>query len=45
MLQPFPVQLMRAYPVSQKVGNVKNDTPDLTEPLEQVGEAKGDLFG
>src|SRR5215468_4212996 len=27
MLQPFPGQLMAAYPVSPKVGNVKNDTP------------------
>jgi len=32
---------MRAYPVSSKVGNVKNDTPDLIEPLEE----KRDLFG
>jgi len=33
MLQPFPAQLMAAYPVSPKVGNVKNDTPDLVQPL------------
>jgi putative SOS response-associated peptidase YedK len=33
MLQPFPAQLMVAYPVSPKVGNVKNDTPDLVQPL------------
>jgi len=33
MLQPFPAQLMAAYPVSPKVGNVKNDTPDLVHPL------------
>ena len=33
MLQPFPAQLMTAYPVSPKVGNVKNDTPDLVQPL------------
>jgi putative SOS response-associated peptidase YedK len=45
MLQPFPAQLMRAYPVSQKVGNVKNDTPDLIEPLRQNAEPKSDLFG
>jgi putative SOS response-associated peptidase YedK len=44
MLQPFPAQLMRAYPVSQKVGNVKNDTPDLIEPLRQNAEPKSDLF-
>jgi len=45
MLQPFPAQLMRAYPVSLKVGNVKNDTPDLIEPLGQEGEPRRDLFG
>ena len=33
MLQPFPAQLMAAHPVSPKVGNVKNDTPDLVQPL------------
>ena len=33
MLQPFPAQLMAAYAVSAKVGSVKNDTPDLIEPL------------
>jgi putative SOS response-associated peptidase YedK len=44
MLQPFPAQLMRAHPVSPKVGNVKNDTPDLIEPLGPSGEAKRDLL-
>jgi putative SOS response-associated peptidase YedK len=33
MLQPFPAQLMAAYPVSTKVNSVKNDTPDLIEPI------------
>lgn len=45
MLQPFPAQLMAAYPVSPKVGNVKNDTPDLIEPMAPGGEQKRDLFG
>jgi putative SOS response-associated peptidase YedK len=31
--QPFPAQLMAAYPVSTKVNGVKNDTPDLIEPI------------
>ena len=35
MPQPFPAQLMRAYAVTPKVGNVKNDTPDLIEPMAQ----------
>jgi putative SOS response-associated peptidase YedK len=29
----FPAQLMTAYPVSTKVNSVKNDTPDVLEPL------------
>jgi len=33
MLQPFPAQLMQAYPVSTKVNSPKNDTPDLIAPL------------
>jgi len=33
MLQPFPAQLMKAYPISKKVNSPKNDTPDIIEPL------------
>ena len=33
LLQPFPAQLMTAFPVSTKVNSVKNDTPDLIDPL------------
>jgi putative SOS response-associated peptidase YedK len=29
MLQPFPAERMRTYPVSKDVGNVKNQTPEL----------------
>src|SRR5262249_46131970 len=45
MLQPLPAQLMHAYSVSPKVGNVKNDTPDLIEPLQRTGGPKRHLFG
>ncbi|MGE0117823.1 MAG: SOS response-associated peptidase [Dongiaceae bacterium] len=31
--QPFPAQLMAAYPVSTNVNSVKNDAPDLIEPI------------
>jgi len=31
LLRPFAADKMRAYPVSPKVGNVKNDTPDCIE--------------
>jgi putative SOS response-associated peptidase YedK len=34
MLQPFPAEHMRAYPVSKDVGNVKNQEPELVE--EQI---------
>ena len=37
MLQPFPAQLMAAYPVSTKVNSVKNDTPDVVEPVAATG--------
>jgi len=33
MLSPFPAELMRAYPVSARVNNVKNDGPDLIEAI------------
>jgi len=31
LLRPYSAEKMRAYPVSPKVGNVKNDTPDCIE--------------
>jgi putative SOS response-associated peptidase YedK len=31
LLRPYPADRMRAYPVSPKVGNVHNDSPDLIE--------------
>ena len=33
LLKPFPSTLMKAYPVSPLVGNVKNDSPDLILPF------------
>ena len=33
------------YPVSPKVGKVKNQTPDLIESLNQRAEQTRDLFG
>ncbi|MFC1464628.1 MAG: SOS response-associated peptidase [Candidatus Brachytrichaceae bacterium NZ_4S206] len=32
LLQPFPAERMKAYPVSPRVNNVKNDDPTLIEP-------------
>jgi putative SOS response-associated peptidase YedK len=31
MMQPFPAQLMAAYPVSKRVNSPKNDDSDLIE--------------
>jgi len=33
LLQPYPEELMHAYPIGKAVGNVKNDEPGLMEPL------------
>jgi len=33
MLQPFPAQLMTAFPVSKRVNSPKNDDPDLIAPI------------
>jgi putative SOS response-associated peptidase YedK len=34
ILTPYPAAKMIAYPISSRVNNVKNDGPELTEPLE-----------
>jgi putative SOS response-associated peptidase YedK len=33
MLTPYPAELMQAYPVSTSVNNVKNEGPELVQPL------------
>jgi putative SOS response-associated peptidase YedK len=37
LLVPYPSAQMTYWPVDRKVGNVKNDSPDLLEPLQGVG--------
>jgi putative SOS response-associated peptidase YedK len=44
LLQPFPAQLMMAYPISTKVNSVKNDTPDVIEPLAAGTQLSASLF-
>jgi putative SOS response-associated peptidase YedK len=39
LLQPFPAEQMRAYPVSTRVNSANNDDPTLIEPL---GGGKGE---
>ena len=34
MLKPYPATAMKAYPVTARVGNVKNTDAALFEPLE-----------
>jgi len=34
LLRPYPAERMRAWPVSDRVGNVRNNEPALLEPLE-----------
>lgn len=33
LLRPYPADKMKAHMASTRVGNVKNDTADLTEPI------------
>jgi len=35
LLKPFPAKQMRAWPVSTRVGNVRNNDPKLLEPLAE----------
>jgi hypothetical protein len=46
LLQPFPAQLMTAYPISTKINSVKNDTPAVIEPasLRSANEIKPALI-
>lgn len=33
MLKPYPAEAMEAVPISTKVNNVKNEGPELVEPI------------
>jgi putative SOS response-associated peptidase YedK len=37
MLKPYPAERMTLWPVDKRVGNVRNDSPDLFEPLRDTG--------
>lgn len=34
MLKPYPAEEMRAYPISLRVNNVKNDGPEIIKPVD-----------
>ena len=36
-LRPYPAESMRAYAVDPRVGNVRNESPDLIQPLDATG--------
>jgi putative SOS response-associated peptidase YedK len=36
LLRPFPAEKMVAWPVSERVGNVRNNDPQLLEPPEPL---------
>ena len=36
LLKPYPVEEMRAYPVSTRVNSPKNDGPELIEPVKKA---------
>ena len=39
LLRPYPAEEMRAWPVSRDVGNVRNNRPELIEPIARLGAA------
>ncbi len=40
-LAPYPSEEMVAWPVSPRVGNVKNNDPSLIEPIARCGVGAG----
>ena len=36
MLRPFPANRMTMWAIGPKIGNVKNDTPDLLDPVPEA---------
>ena len=47
LLRPYPAERMQAWPVSERVGNVRNDDATLLEPApeQEQSDAQGQLFG
>ena len=44
LLKPFPNELMYAYPVSTKVNNIRNNSPDLVDEVAENTIKQGRLF-
>jgi putative SOS response-associated peptidase YedK len=43
LMRPYPAELMTKSPVSQRVNSVKNEGPDLLEPIPEEPGAAGDV--
>jgi len=43
MIEPYPSELMEAYTVSKKIGNVKNNSADLIDPKEEQSQMSFDF--
>jgi putative SOS response-associated peptidase YedK len=41
MLKPYPGKGMTCWPVDRRVGNVRNDSPDLFAPLSEPQSPQG----
>jgi putative SOS response-associated peptidase YedK len=37
LMQPFPAELMRIWPISTRVNKPENDDPSILEPIELSG--------
>ena len=44
LLRPLPAEKMRSWPVNERVGNVRNDDPELLKECEPQSAAQGSLF-
>ena len=44
LLKPYPPELMYAYPVSTKVNNVRNNSPELITEVPEINIHQGKLF-
>ena len=44
LLKPFPSELIFAYPVSTKINNVRNNSPDLIIEVPENNYLQGNLF-
>ena len=44
LLKPYPSELMKLWPVDKKVGNVRNNGPDLIRPVALTEPEQADLL-